>query len=217
MTESNSGEYLREMADQGYDPDSIGSFHLTMIPWLAKKCGVGPKDLIIDVGSAQGHCVLSAYKAGYSNLAVVDVDPHNFELFSNRYGIRCQRADIEHDRLSFQDSEASLIMCVHLIEHLHETGLFLSEARRVLGKSRAIALVTPDWRKQYKTFWRDPTHVHPYDRESIARLLRMHGFRHVQTYAWGSAYGLGRIGAYRLWPQLGLIGRDLLSIGFNPD
>jgi hypothetical protein len=87
----------------------------------------------------------------------------------------------------------------------------------VLGKSRAIALVTPDWRKQYKTFWRDPTHVHPYDRESIARLLRMHGFRHVQTCAWGSAYGLGRMGAYRLLPRLGLIGRDLLSIGFNPD
>ena len=207
------GGYLREMADEGYNADSIGAFHLKMVPWVIHECGVKKDDLIVDVGSGQGHCVISAQKGGYTNLAAVDIDPLNFELFQERHRIRCYRANVENDVLPFPDSTVGLITCMHLIEHLRDPQRFLTESHRVLRNGGTIALVTPDWRKQYKRFWRDPTHVHPYDHESIARLLRMNGFSEVRTSPWGSAYGLGRLGIYGRFPRLGLIGADLLAIG----
>ena len=74
-----------------------------------------------------------------------------------------------------------------------------------------LFLVTPDWRKQFKTFYRDPTHVRPYDGVALERLLRMHGLD-AETSAWGSAFGLGRVQAYLRFPRLGMIGRDLLAV-----
>jgi SAM-dependent methyltransferase len=205
--------YLKEMAELGYTPDSIGSFHRTMIPYLLGRLGLGRDDLIVEVGAAQGHCILSAKRAGYANLAVLDVDPYNFQLFETQHQIACHRCDVEKDPFPFGDSQAGVVMGFHVIEHLREPGAFLGEALRVLRPGRVLALVTPDWRKQYRTFWRDPTHVHPYDKESIARLLRMHGLADVRTYSWGSAYGLGRLHGYRWIPQLGMIGCDVLALG----
>ena len=208
-------DYLREMAEEGYNPDSIGPFHLTMVPWVINACGAARDDLIVDIGSGQGHCVVSAHNAGYRNLAVVDIDCLNFDLFQQRHQIRCHQANVEKDPLPFENSTVRIILCLHLIEHLHDPHSFLAESYRVLHPDGAIALVTPDWRKQYKRFWHDPTHVHPYDHESLPRLLRMHRFKRVQTFPWGSAYGLGRLKAYRRFPRLGLIGIDLLALAWK--
>ena len=207
--------YLREMAEQGYDPSSIGPFHRTMIPYVLALAGVKRDELVADVGAAQGHCIISAAQAGYSNLAVVDVEAQNFELFSTSYQIRCYLRDVEGDPLPFADNEVGAIVCFHLIEHLGKPDNFVREAFRSLKPNGVLALVTPDWRKQYKTFWRDPTHVHPYDKESISRLLRIQRFKEVRTHSWGSAYGLGRLEAYRWAPRLGMIGRDMLALAFK--
>ncbi len=208
--------YLEEMAEGGYDEEHIGKFHLRMIPYLVQTLNVRREDLIVDVGAAQGHCTISAKRAGYSNLAVLDLSPYKFDSLRDRYGIQCHVCNVEVEPFPFPDNAVGLVFAVHLIEHLKTTNNLLSEAWRVLRPGGALALVTPDWRKQYRTFWRDPTHVHPYDRHAIGRLLRMHRFAGTRVSSWGSAYGLGSLGAYRWWPRLGLIGQDLLGVGFKP-
>ena len=205
-------EYLKEMAADGYGPGTIGQFHHVMIPHLIERLGVGRADLIVDVGAAQGHGLIPAKKAGFNNLTAVDIDPLNFSLFRERYGIQCFECNVDMDRIPIRDAEVSLLMCFHLIEHLREPDYFLSESYRILRQNGKIALVTPDWRKQYKTFWRDPTHIHPYDKFSLARLLRIHGFKSVQTFSWGPRYGSGRTGAFAWVPKLGMIGVDMLAL-----
>ncbi len=199
------------MAGGGYNPQSIGTFHKTMVPHLLSQLRAKKDELLVDIGSGQGHVVIPAVSAGYRNVAAVDISPENFELFSKDYGIRGFICDVERDPLPFADGEVSTCICFHLIEHLSSAHNLLGEIRRVLKRNGALAIVTPDWRKQFKTFWRDPTHVHPYDKQSIARLLKIHEFNDIRVYSWGPRYGLGRMRAFVLLPRLGTIGRDLLA------
>jgi SAM-dependent methyltransferase len=142
----------------------------------------------------------------------VDRCDDNFSLFKSKYAFPTFKCDIEKDKLDLKDNSADAVMCFHLIEHLLNPDSFMNEIRRALKPGGKFFIVTPDWRKQYKTFYRDPTHVRPYDKESIARLLSIYSFE-ASVHSWGSAYGLGRLKAYIAAPRLGMIGQDILAIG----
>ena len=206
--------YLREMAIHGYNPEHVGPFHKYMIPWLLSAQAISKEEMIVDIGAGQGHCLIPLYRNGWRNLVAVDVDDYNFELFKHKYKIRCFRSDVNSEPLKLEDGSVSAVVCLHLIEHLSKPNNLLFEAFRVLKTGGKIFTVTPDWRKQFKTFWRDPTHIHPYDKISITRLLRMYNFEPV-VHSWGSAYGLGKLQTYRWVPRLGMIGKDLLAIGIK--
>lgn len=207
--------YLDEMARGGYRPEAVGPFHRRMVPWLLERHGVPREGTVVDVGAGQGHGLIPLAAAGWRDLVAVDRDPFNFERFRTELGCRTLRCDVAREPLSLPDASAAAVLSLHLIEHLPDPSLFLAEIHRILAPGAPLFLVTPDWRKQYKTFYRDPTHVRPYDRVSLARLLAMHGFE-SRVGAWKSAFGLGRIRAYRLWPRLGAIGSDLLAVARRP-
>jgi SAM-dependent methyltransferase len=203
--------YLKQMAEQGYTPHAIGPFHEFMIPWLLRAHHIPTDTPVIDIGAGQGHALLPLHRNGWHNLIAVDIEDVNFPLFEREYGIRTVRCDIGTDALPLEAESAGAVICLHLIEHLRDASNLLREVHRVLRPGGKAFLVTPDWRKQYKTFWRDPTHVHPYDKESLLRLLQMHGFNAAVT-SWNAAWGLGRLRAYRWFPFLGMIGTEMIAI-----
>jgi 2-polyprenyl-3-methyl-5-hydroxy-6-metoxy-1,4-benzoquinol methylase len=204
--------YLKEMADQGYNTKNIGPFHRAMVPWLMHSYSISRDETIVDIGAGQGHCLIPLIEAGWRKLIAVDADNFNFELFRSKYAFSTMKCDISHEKLRLENGVAAAVMCFHLIEHIANPHNLLSEIFRILKPEGVVFVVTPDWRKQYKTFYRDPTHIKPYDKESLSRLLRIYKFD-VQCFSWGSLYGLGRILAYRYFPRLGLIGKDMLAIG----
>jgi 2-polyprenyl-3-methyl-5-hydroxy-6-metoxy-1,4-benzoquinol methylase len=204
--------YLKEMAEQGYNPQSIGSFHQCMIPWLLTEYNVNTTATILDIGAAQGHCLIPLHENGYQQLIALDIDNYNFKLF-NSYGFKTLKCNIESEEINLEDNSVDAIICFHLIEHLNTPKNFLDESYRVLKNHGLLFLVTPDWRKQYKTFWKDPTHLRPSDKESIARLFRMHEFSIRLVSSWSPAFGFGRTKAYKWWLKLGMIGRDLMIVG----
>jgi len=204
--------YLKEMAEQGYNPDQIGPFHEFMIPWLLSSNNIAKNECVVDIGAGQGHCLIPLFRKGWNQLVAVDVEEHNFSFFREKYGISPVLCDMESQRLNIGSGSAQAVLCFHLIEHLHNPRNLFIEIHRILKSNGKLFLVTPDWRKQYKSFWRDPTHIHPYDKTSIARILRMNGFSPA-IFSWNSRYGLGRIQAYRWFPRLGMIGEELIAIG----
>lgn len=203
--------YLSEMAAGGYDMDSIGPFHARMIPWLLEHSGVRREDTVVDIGAGQGHGLIPLHRAGWRSLIAVDRDAYNFERFEAELGFRTLRCDIEREPLALEGESVDAVMMMHLIEHLADPTHALSECFRVLRPGGSLFVVTPDWRKQLKEFYRDPTHVHPYDKQAMARLLRGHGFE-ASLHSWKAAFGLGRLQAYRWFPRLGMIGSDLLAV-----
>jgi len=206
--------YLREMAEQGYSMENIDPFHSYMVPWLFKKYAAQPEHVVVDIGAGQGHCLIPLHKSGYRNLTAVDIEEDNFRDFKDNFSIRCIKCDLNREPLSLPDESVDILICFHLIEHLTNPGNLMSEAFRVLRSTGILFCTTPDWRKDYKTFWRDPTHVRPYDKVSVARLFRMYRFM-VEVFSWNARFGMGRLHAYRLFPRLGMIGTELLAVGIK--
>ncbi len=204
--------YLREMGDAGYTTANVGAFHRVMLPFIAASVGVGPEERVVDIGAGHGHGLLPLWERGFRRLVAVDREPDNFTAFRERYGIEGVLCDVEKQTVDLESGCAGMVMCLHLIEHLWSAENLLRESFRLLRNGGVLFVVTPDWRKQYRIFYRDPTHVRPYDRESLARLLKIHQFRDVATKPWGTRWGLGRLQAYRLFPAIGLMGQDILAL-----
>jgi SAM-dependent methyltransferase len=204
--------YLREMAEQGYAMGTIDDFHRAMIPYLLRSHGVLPSETVLEIGPAQGHCIISAFQAGYRKLVAIDYIDTNFSVFKDSYGIDCRKVDITKDPFPLTDGSVGAILFFHTIEHIADAHLCLSEMLRVLRPGGVAFVVTPDWRKQYKGFFSDPTHVKPYDKVGLSRLMRIVGWKELHVQSWGPRFGLGRLHAFRLLPRLGMIGMDILVV-----
>ncbi|MFT7572241.1 MAG: 2-polyprenyl-3-methyl-5-hydroxy-6-metoxy-1,4-benzoquinol methylase [Paracoccaceae bacterium] len=208
-------KYLSEMAETGYAPDTISDYHYTMIPWLLKQHGVDLDARIADFGSGSGHILIPMADAGWKNLVAVDIHELQFQLFRETYGSEAVLWDANEPGLDLADASVQAITCFHLIEHLKNGDHLLAEAFRILKPGGTLFLATPDWNKCVRTFYNDPTHIRPYTKNSIARLLRMYGFD-PSVYSWNSRYGLGRLKLYRWWPRTAMIGVEMLAVAKKP-
>ena len=74
-----------------------------------------------------------------------------------------------------------MVFSKSVIEHINNTEYYISEMRRVLKVGGRIILMTPDWETQCFIFYRDPTHIHPYNKESVEKLLNMCEFKDVTS------------------------------------
>lgn len=205
--------YLEEMRDQGYSAENIDAFHTKMIPYVLEKYGVPKAGQLVEVGIAQGHCSISAYRAGYRNLAAIDYVDVNFPRFQADYGIKCFNVDITQDPIPFADNSVDAFIFFHTIEHISNGTLILSEMLRATKPGGKCFVVTPDWRKQVKTFFADPTHIKPYDKVALSRLMRIAGWKNFDVRSFGTVFGMGRLKAFVYFPQLAFLGPDILVVG----
>ena len=202
--------YLKEMSDQGYSKNKVDAFHLKMIPHLLEINNVDKNARIIEVGVAEGHCILSAIKAGYTNAGAVDYVDINFNFFKENYGIDCYNVDITNEALPFKENSIGCYLFFHTIEHIESASLILREFLRTLKPGGKAFIVTPDWKKRMKNFYSDPTHIKPYNKEGLVRLSRIIGWEKIMVSSFGCAFGLGRLNAFKYFPKLGMIGEDIL-------
>ncbi len=212
MSSTMKEHYLAEMRDQGYSAENIGDFHTKMIPYILEKYGVAKSDKLVEIGIAQGHCSISAYRAGYRNLAAVDYVDLNFPRLESEYGIKCSNVDITKEPIPFADGSVDAFIFFHTIEHIADATLILSEMHRATRRGGKCFIATPDWRKQVKTFFADPTHIKPYDKTSLSRLMRIAGWKDFDIRSFGTVFGMGRLKAYLLFPQLAFLGPDILVV-----
>jgi len=209
---SSFGDYLKEANEnRGINFGVKCPFAEFMILWLFKKYGIEKDKKIVDVGAGPGTHLMILSNVGYKNLTAIDREDYFFNDFLKN-GFYCHKRDLNFEPLPFDNGSVDVVWSCLVIAHLESPDNFLKEACRVLKPGGIIFIITPDWSKQYKTFWREPTHIHPYDKTGLSRLLLMYGFE-VEIYSWGSAFGLGRTRIYRWLPWLGLIGGNILAVG----
>jgi len=123
---------------------------------------------VVDLGSGAGHFVDCCRDNG---LAAIGVDIND--------GI-----DLESDRVPLEDNSADVVTAISVIEHLRSPANLLSEARRVLKPGGALILVSPNWHYSMRSFYEDPTHVHPYTPSSLRRALAMYGYEGIDVAPW---------------------------------
>lgn len=208
--------YLAEQVARGVSLENIGPFDTFMYPYLMRANHIPTDERVVDIGAGQGHFLISIHAEGWRNLVAVDLDDRNFSAFQSRYSIETHKCDVTKESLDLPTSSVGLVSCMHIIEHLLDPSHLLAEVRRILKPGGHFFLITPDWRKQYLTFYQDPTHVRPYDKEALSRLFRMHGFE-ATISSWNTRFGLARVRAYQWFPRLGMIGSNILVVGKKLD
>lgn len=199
------------MKESGYHTDTIDEFHFKCLTHLAKNFFPYKDSIIVDIGAGWGHCLIPLKTIGYKRLIAIDIDTSASEKLEKE-GIQFINSDIEKEKLPFQNSTIDVVLSFFVIAHLKDPTNFLGETFRVLREGGIFIIVTPDWRKQYKTFWRDHTHVHPYDKISIRRLLRCFKFDIVWIKSFGAMRGIGRLKLWKLFETLMFTGNSLIAV-----
>jgi ubiquinone/menaquinone biosynthesis C-methylase UbiE len=150
-----------------------------------------PSASVLDVGSGEGEWIkaLLRYRPGLDFTAVDKQDFSGIMKFT-----KFHRADLTSEHLPFKDQAFDGALVMHLIEHLANPHFVLSECYRVLKKGGLVYLETPSVRsiffpsyniKKFNSrcdkegpynFYDDPTHLRPYTKYALCRLLREAGF-----------------------------------------
>lgn len=206
-------DYLREMSDSGYSDDNINDYEKFVYPHIVcRLCGVVEGTArILDAGAGSGHVLIPLLEAGFKNLYALDLKDTLKGVFVSR-GIDFRTVDLEWGRLDYEDNFFDVVFCKNVIEHILNPETMLGEFRRVLKSGGKLVIISDDWEKTYKTFYRDPTHVRPYDKQSVQRLLRMHGFSVIHVGSFLAKCGVGRLKLYRIIPRLAFIGDFFIAI-----
>ena len=86
-------------------------------------------------------------------------------------GIDIDIIDFNNDKFPFPDNSFDLVVSLAVIEHIKNTENFLSEINRILKKGGFVFLSTPNWCYAFKNFYDDYTHVRPYTKKSLLKIL----------------------------------------------
>lgn len=206
-----ANNYLKEIAGDNRKISDIDDFHRLFLPYIGNIFFPSKESKILDVGVGLGDCLFPLKEKGWNNFSALDIDDFNKGVLAEN-GIDFFCLDFEKDRFPSTDDYFDVVLSFHVIEHLANPDNYLKEIRRVLKPGGHFFLVTPDWRKQFRTFWRDPTHVHPYDKESLGRIFKSYEFTDFQIKSFGVFSGLGRTGFWRFFKKLMFTGSNIIVI-----
>lgn len=90
--------------------------------------------------------------------------------------------------LPFKDGEFDYVYCAHTLEHLKSPIPVIREVRRVLKPSGTFAVRVPDFVRLFFQFYEDYTHVTPFRKRSLRRMLQDNGFE-IQELGYGNDLG----------------------------
>jgi len=137
----------------------------------------GGKLKVLDVGCAQGG-FLNFISNIQPNSELYGMDITNVRSLLPRK-VKFIHGNIITDKLPLEKFD--LIVSLHLIEHLNvsDVPVFFERARKMLKKNGVLFVLTP--RLSYD-FYNDPTHIRPYNKESLSRLFDMANFEKVRTF-----------------------------------
>ena len=129
---------------------------------------------ILDVGCGVGNFI----RFNPYNVEVwgMDLIKESIERL-NKLNIKAKQGDL-NKKIPFEKDSFDGLTCFHVFEHILDPSIALSEIKRVVKKNGKIIIAVPNL--NFKKFYNDYTHVKPYTRHSLKKLLKDFGFKKVK-------------------------------------
>ena len=131
---------------------------------------------ILDVGCANGSFLNFIHRIR-PDLELYGLDLTDVSEFLPKY-VKFIQADATKFKLR---KKFDLIICNHLLEHLHVEDVLptLTNINLHLKDEGVFWFTVPSFCRE---FYNDPTHVRPYTKEAMKRLLKMSDFKRFRVY-----------------------------------
>ena len=168
-------------------------FPFKLAKHIVDKFDLKENNKILDVGC--GRCeVLTAF--GQLGLDISGVDAsERIQSFAPKEISKLEILDFSKENFPFDDNEFDIIFTKSVIEHINDPTHLMKEILRILKPGGIFISLTPEWASQIKTFYDDPTHVHPYQPKGLKDLLILSGFKdaHAEIFyyhelLWSSSF-----------------------------
>lgn len=140
---------------------------------LVRLLHLEPGCRVLELGCGGGALLGRLEKAG-CRATGVDLLAEAVEAARKVTGCEVVRADVT--ALPFEDGSFDRLVSQHLVEHLPDLPGALEEWRRVLASGGVMAMCTPNRLYENPAIFRDPGHVHIYDRRELAEVVGGGGF-----------------------------------------
>jgi SAM-dependent methyltransferase len=106
---------------------------------------------------------------------------NGFSAASEELGIASRpvsypEVNLESDRLPFDDDSVGFVTLNAVIEHVEDPSNICAESHRILRAGGVVFIRTPNFQRDWRNFYNDPTHVRPYTPRGVQRLLELYDF-----------------------------------------
>jgi len=161
---------------------------------------VGKADVLVDVGCGEGGATMFAARQG-ARVIFSDLDADKVAALEARLresGVAAATGLVgDSNPLAIGDGVASRVVCMEVLEHVDEPDVVLAELVRV-GKAGALYLLTvPDpagelLQKRFASpnYFNKPNHIHIFQRERFASLVRTAGLEILDVQFTGAHWML---------------------------
>jgi 2-polyprenyl-3-methyl-5-hydroxy-6-metoxy-1,4-benzoquinol methylase len=150
---------------------------------------------LLEIGSGLGHLVGQLQK-DYSSVAT-DVSSWALEE-SKRIAYMTEHLVSNAEELPFQQEMFSVLICKHVVEHLHFPEKAIMEMGRITAPDGLLVLATPNldssarkWKKEKWIGFKDPTHISLKSPAEWSDLVNRAGFQIFQIFSdgfWDAPY-----------------------------
>lgn len=129
---------------------------------------------VLDAGCGRGQFIkFNPYGVKVSGIDFIKPDINKLK----NEGYNVKYADLMR-KLPYKDSSFDGIISSHVLEHIENPDMMLSEFKRILKKDGILVIAVPNF--SFEQFYKDPTHKRPYPKEALFRLLSDYGFYDIK-------------------------------------
>jgi len=142
---------------------------------------------VLDIGCATGALLEYLRTQGW-HVTGVEISPSG-EYARNERGLDVRSSVLEET--GFSDNSFDCVLASHLIEHLNDPRLFLTEVHRILKKDGQFFITTPDisgfQARLYGSKWRSAIfdHLYLFSTRTLIKMLKDTGFKVTRRRTWG--------------------------------
>lgn len=195
-------DYVEIMYNKGRQQTN---YPLKFGEYLFDRFGFEKGQKFLEIGCGNGD-FLRVFKEIGLDCKGVDISEYSVNTLKE---LDVKKCDISKDKLPYDDETFDIVYHKSLIEHLVDPLNLMSESIRVLKSGGKIVILTPDWKSQMSTFYDDFTHVKPYTKFSVERLLDLYGFENIMTEKF---YQLPVLWKYKFLRIFGMLLRAFCSV-----